>query len=65
MMVMTEAQNWKKDEVNYRLAKMVLQTLIHEGHLAECEVEQILQHLRSNSSAFSAQIEEDTSWQKQ
>ncbi len=64
-MGMAEIQNWKKDEVNYRLAKMVLQTLMHEGYLNECEVEQILQRLRANSYAFVAQIEEDTSWRKQ
>ena len=64
-MAMAESQNWKKDEVDYRLAKMVLQTLTHEGLLAESEVEQVLQHLLANSSAFIAKIEEDTSWQEQ
>lgn len=34
--------DWKKDEVNYRLAKMVLQTLMHEGLLDESEAEQVL-----------------------
>ena len=57
--------DWKKDEVNYRLAKMVLQTLMHEGLLDEFEVDQVLQHLRANSSALIASIEEDTLWQKQ
>ena len=57
--------DWKKDEVNYRLAKMVLQTLMHEGLLAEFEVDQVLQHLRANSSALIASIEEDALWQKQ
>ena len=57
--------DWKKDEVNYRLAKMVLQTLMHEGLLDEFEVDQVLQHLRANSSALIARIEEDTLWQKQ
>lgn len=47
------------------MAKMVLQTLMHEGYLNECEVEQILQRLRANSYAFVAQIEEDISWRKQ
>lgn len=56
--------DWKKDEVNYRLAKMVLQTLMHEGLLDEFEVDQVLQHLRANSSALIASIEEDTLWQK-
>ena len=57
--------DWKKDEVNYRLAKMVLQTLMHEGLLDEFEVDQVLQHLRANSSALIASIEEDAFWQKQ
>ena len=57
--------DWKKDEVNYRLAKMVLQTLMHEGPLDEFEVDQVLQHLRANSSALIASIEEDALWQKQ
>lgn len=57
--------DWKKDEVNYRLAKMVLQTLTHEGLLDEFEVDQVLQHLRANSSALIASIEEDALWQKQ
>ena len=57
--------DWKKDEVNYRLAKMVLQTLMHEGLLDEFEVDQVLQHLGANSSALIASIEEDTLWQKQ
>jgi len=57
--------DWKKDEVNYRLAKMVLQTLMHEGLLDEFEVDQVLQHLRTNSSALIASIEEDALWQKQ
>ena len=51
--------DWKKDEVNYRLAKMGLQTLMHEGLLDEFEVDQVLQHLRANSSALIASIEED------
>ena len=34
-MDMTETQNWKMDEVNYRLAKMVLQTLMRDGLLDE------------------------------
>lgn len=63
-MAMPEARNWKKDEVNYRLAKMVLQTLIHEGPIDESEVEQVLQHLRTNSSAYIARIEEDSSWRE-
>ena len=46
--------DWKKDEVNYRLAKMVLQTLMHKGLLDEFEVDQVLQHLRANSSALIA-----------
>ena len=54
--------DWKKDEVNYRLAKMVLQTLMHEGLLDEFEVDQVLQHLRANSSALIASIEEDALW---
>lgn len=57
--------DWKKDEVNYRLAKMVLQTLMHEGLLDEFEVDQVLQHLRANSSALIPSIEEDALWQKQ
>ena len=57
--------DWKKDEVNYRLAKMVLQTLMHEGLLDEFEVDQVLQHLRANFSALIASIEEDALWQKQ
>ena len=57
--------DWKKDEVNYRLAKMVLQTLMHEWLLDEFEVDQVLQHLRANSSALIASIEEDALWQKQ
>ena len=57
--------DWKKDEVNYRLAKMVLQTLMHEGLLDEFEVDQVLQHLRANSSALIASIDEDALWQKQ
>ncbi len=57
--------DWKKDEVNYRLAKMVLQTLMHKGLLDEFEVDQVLQHLRANSSALIASIEEDALWQKQ
>lgn len=57
--------DWKKDEVNYRLAKMVLQTLMHEGLLDEFEVDQVLQYLRANSSALIASIEEDALWQKQ
>ena len=57
--------DWKKDEVNYRLAKMVLQTLMHEGLLDEFEVDQVLQHLRANSCALIASIEEDALWQKQ
>lgn len=57
--------DWKKDEVNYRLAKMVLQTLMHERLLDEFEVDQVLQHLRANSSALIASIEEDALWQKQ
>ena len=57
--------DWKKDEVNYRLAKMVLQTLMHEGLLDEFEVDQVLQHLRANSSALIASSEEDALWQKQ
>ena len=57
--------DWKKDEVNYRLAKMVLQTLMHEGLLDEFEVDQVLQHLRANSSELIASIEEDALWQKQ
>lgn len=57
--------DWKKDEVNYRLAKMVLQTLMHEGLLDEFEADQVLQHLRANSSALIASIEEDALWQKQ
>ena len=57
--------DWKKDEVNYRLAKMVLQTLMHEGLLDEFEVDQVLQHLRAKSSALIASIEEDALWQKQ
>lgn len=57
--------DWKKDEVNYRLAKMVLQTLMHEGLLDEFEVDQVLQHLRANSSALITSIEEDALWQKQ
>ena len=57
--------DWKKDEVNYRLAKMGLQTLMHEGLLDEFEVDQVLQHLRANSSALIASIEEDALWQKQ
>ena len=57
--------DWKKDEVNYRLTKMVLQTLMHEGLLDEFEVDQVLQHLRANSSALIASIEEDALWQKQ
>ena len=65
MKAMAEGQNWKRDEVNYRLAKMVLQTLMHEGLLDGSEVEQVLQHLRANSSAFIARIEEDSSWQEQ
>ena len=64
-MDMTETQNWKMDEVNYRLAKMVLQTLMRDGLLDESEVAQILQHLRTNSSAFVARIEEDSSCQEQ
>lgn len=51
--------------MNYRLAKMVLQTLMHEGLLDEFEVDQVLQHLRANSSALIASIEEDALWQKQ
>ena len=62
---MTETQNWKKDEVNYRFAKMALQTLMHDGLLDESEFAQVLQHLRTNSSAFVAKIEEDSSWQEQ
>lgn len=57
--------DWKKDEVNYRLAKMVLQALMHEGLLDEFEADQVLQHLRANSSALIASIEEDALWQKQ
>ena len=57
--------DWKKDEMNYRLAKMLLQTLMHEGLLDEFEVDQVLQHLRANSSALIASIEEDALWQKQ
>ena len=57
--------DWKKDEMNYRLAKMVLQTLMHEGLLDEFEVDQVLQHLRANSSALIASIEEDALRQKQ
>lgn len=57
--------DWKKDEVNYRLAKMVLHTLMHKGLLDEFEVDQVLQHLRANSSALIASIEEDALWQKQ
>ena len=57
--------DWKKDEVNYRLAKMVLQTLMHEGLLDEFVVDQVVQHLRANSSALIASIEEDALWQKQ
>ena len=57
--------DWKKDEMNYRLAKMVLQTLMHEGLLDEFEMDQVLQHLRANSSALIASIEEDALWQKQ
>ena len=57
--------DWKKDEVNSRLAKLVLQTLMHEGLLDEFEVDQVLQHLRANSSALIASIEEDALWQKQ
>ena len=57
--------DWKKDEMNYRLAKMVLQTLMHEGLLDEFEVDQVLQHLRANSSALIVSIEEDALWQKQ
>ena len=57
--------DWKKDEMNYRLAKMVLQTLMHEGLFDEFEVDQVLQHLRANSSALIASIEEDALWQKQ
>ena len=57
--------DWKKDEVNYRLAKMVLQTLMHAGLLDEFEVDQVLQHLRANSSALIASIGEDALWQKQ
>ena len=57
--------DWKKDEMNYRLAKMVLQTLMHEGLLDEFEVDQVLQHLRANSSALIASIEVDALWQKQ
>ena len=64
-MTMAEGQNWKKDEVNYRLAKMVLQALMHEGLLDESEVEKVLQHLRANSSTLIARIEEDSSWQEQ
>ena len=63
-MAMAEARNWKRDEVNYRLAKMVLQTLVHEGLLDESKVEQVLQHLRTNSSTFIARIEEDSSWRE-
>ena len=55
----------KKDEVNYRLAKLVLQTLMHDGLLDVFEVDQVLQHLRANSSALIASIEEDALWQKQ
>lgn len=50
---------WQRDEVNYRLAKILLQNLVHDGLVTSDELMQILQRLRADSSSLIADIEED------
>lgn len=50
---------WQRDEVNYRLTKILLQNLAHDGLISFDELMQILQRLRADSSSLIADIEED------
>lgn len=50
---------WQKDEVNYRLTKILLQNLAHDGLITSDELRQILQRLRADVSPLIAGIEED------
>lgn len=50
---------WKTDEVNYRLMKIVLLNLMHDGLITESEMQQILQELRCEWSPLIARIEEN------
>jgi hypothetical protein len=56
---MTKNNTWQKDEVNYRLAKILLQNLVHDGLITADESQQILQRLRVDSSPLITDIEED------
>lgn len=56
---MMKNNTWQKDEVNYRLAKILLQNLVHDGLITAEEMKQVLQRLRADSSSLIADIEED------
>lgn len=49
---------WQRDEVNYRLTKILLQNLVHDGLISSDELRQILQRLRADTSPLIAGIEE-------
>lgn len=55
---MMNNNTWHKNEVNYRLAKILLQNLVHDGLISSEESKQILQRLRADISPLIAGIEE-------
>ena len=56
---MMSNNTWQKDEVDYRLAKILLQNLVHDGLISSEESTQILQLLRADTSLLIAFIEEE------
>lgn len=56
---MMSNNTWQKDEVDYRLAKILLQNLVHDGLISSEESKQILQLLRADTSLLIACIEEE------
>ena len=56
---MMSNNTWQKDEVDYRLAKILLQNLVHDGLISSEESTQILQLLRADTSLLIACIEEE------
>ena len=56
---MMSNNTWQKDEVDYRLAKILLQNLVHDGLISSEESKQILRCLRADTSLLIACIEEE------
>lgn len=55
---MMNNNTWQRDEVNYRLTKILLQNLVHDGLISSDKLRQILQRLRADTSPLIARIEE-------